>query len=270
MSQLFRRSACGNGSVRVGVAFGAAVLSSFPAAQVPSVLLVPATAGPMAEAEWSDVSGNARHYVQATAAKQPALSTLAGAPCLDFDGSDDLLVSSYVPAGAKGEVWGLFQTDALGGYVWTTADHAEAGLPGTGYNRQLCYPGGDGSSGIWVQFTPNNDPNTTYFEGTTTLVSNGTPYLGRWASFDTSYKLETNGIAQTLTKRSVGGTNDGDWWSMITATLDSSVVGAHKRSIENNFLDGKIAFVAVWDAFNHATADALTWTTFLKTALGIA
>ena len=44
---------------------------------------------------WDDLSGNARHIVQATAGSRPAYSAAGfnGYPCLTFDGTDDFLAS---------------------------------------------------------------------------------------------------------------------------------------------------------------------------------
>lgn len=261
----------GDGSTwRKGVAFGKAAMAEIPggATKLPNVLLLPESQTP---SQWSDLSGNDRHYAQATSAKQPAAGTLAGTSgvaALRFDGSDDILLSAYTPTGALGEVWAIWDGEDAesGGWggVWTTADEAEAGLPGTGYNRQLCIPY-NGDRHPWIVFTPDNDPNTTYFSAGGT-VNDGTPYLTRWRSTDTAYKIALNGVDQTLTKRSgVNGSNDGDWWSMV-ASRDNSAIGGHKRSIETDLHKGGVAVLLLWDGLNLSDEEAAAWSRFLMAA----
>lgn len=262
------------GSVgRKGVAFGKGGTASIPGgtSKIPSVLLIPSG---QAASQWTDSSGNGNDYAQATGSKQPSVSSLAGSSgvgALLFDGSDDILVSSYVPTGSLGEVWAVWDSDeaeALGdGVVWGTSDEAEAGSPGTGYNRLLCL-GSVGDQHPWIIFTPNNDPNTTYYSARGVTIEDDTPYLTRWRSTDSAYKIAHNGSDQSLTHENTGGSDDGDWWDQA-ANRDNSTVGAQKRSVEANHHAGGVAFLAVWDGLNLSDEEASQWTVFLISACRI-
>lgn len=256
---------------RRGLCFGKAGMAGFPDTKIPAVLMLP---GEFADgSEWLDSSGNARDYTQATGSKQPGIGTIGTVGSLDFDGTDDLLTSSYTPGGSLGEVWGVLETDDLesggDGVWWGTADHQEAGSPGTGYNRQLCTNQTATNPNAWMIFTPNNNPNTTYFSGDTSLTDSN-PFLVRIWSTDANYKIEVDGVDQTLTLRSSpNGSDDGDWWSLLSGTLDSSTIGAHKRSVEVNHHNGRIGFVAVWDGENLSASVSALWTALLLSAFGI-
>lgn len=65
-----------------------------------------ARSGPGATAaQWDDISGNAKHLVQATPALQPVVAADAfGRPCLRFDGVDDYMLSTFGVGLAQGNV----------------------------------------------------------------------------------------------------------------------------------------------------------------------
>ncbi len=70
--------------------------------------------------QWGDLSGNGRHYAQATLALQPAYGAAAGAngtPAVTFDGTDDILRSTLArPAPSTTPTWTWFVLKQI---TWT-------------------------------------------------------------------------------------------------------------------------------------------------------
>lgn len=78
---------------------------------------VPVTADGQAVARIDDKSGNGKHATQADAAKRPLYKTSGGLSWLQFDGTDDFLVTSAIDFSATDKVTVFFgekTTDALG------------------------------------------------------------------------------------------------------------------------------------------------------------
>jgi hypothetical protein len=76
-------------------------------------------------AQWNDKSGNARHVVQATSAKQPThgVATLDSKPVVNFDGSNDTLVGTAALAGL------LQNVAAATIYIVRSHDTSGSGFP---------------------------------------------------------------------------------------------------------------------------------------------
>lgn len=131
--------------------------------------------------QWNDLTGNNRHFTQATASKQPAYGTSNGVPALIFDGSNDIM---FTPSFTVTQTFTVIMVMRLISYTanaYVLCGRAENfGViyqnPGSGFVRP--YSGYTENNGPWAEPTINPAANkliTVKFAGASSeIYLNGT------------------------------------------------------------------------------------------------
>lgn len=183
---------------------------------------------------WSDISGNARNFVQNTAANKPKYRTSIqnGKNGIDFDGTNDYMVtsSSYNITSDYITVIAVVQHDTVAAAQQTYFSHANA-------NFQFQY--GLNASGL-VRLAADDDGTSTtgQYDSDTTAVNGGTYIVC----------ISLNAVTNTATIY-VNGANKTDTGSVaITSLYDLTDVfhlGDYRAT--SNWLRGKILCAAFYD-----------------------
>ena len=164
--------------------------------------------------QWNDKSANALHLVQATSTKQPLSGTRTqnGLNMIDFDGNDDVLVSS-----ASAATW-KFLTDATGSsfFIVMFCDTSSAGWYLTSVS---------GSSVA-------NTPSYTWYKN-----GDDTGYFGKGTDNPSGYNWFTSGTSISFSD------NTAQQWALIsnpTAATASRML-IYKNGVANTNLNGQTA-----------------------------
>lgn len=215
-----------------------------------------------AVATWTNRGSLGGSFGQSTAGFKPLWRrSIArnGLPCLSFDGSDDLMVSSgfTLPTETSGEVWIVFEASATA----SAADHVLLGASDEGSPATLAYINfmqRQTASNTQAVKQSNNDV-ADQQRGAFALGTTGNTFLVRFASSGTAYTLYSWGsVSDTIT--SVTGANSGDWWgdctglAHLTVGAADGVLGAG-ASHSAVYIHQILVFPAAL-----STADAWDWT----------
>ena len=160
-------------------------------------------------AQWTDLTGNARHLTQGTVANRPALissdANFNGEPTLDFDGTNDVLTGPTLGtllgnSGASTTCGAVFRADAITGTGLITAP----------WNNNCIIGASTGAYGITLRNTP------------------------------VCYYYENDGAYQTATNTNVAATTT----SQLLATASPQTTGTH--NIEINRVAGTSDTYTTW------------------------
>lgn len=192
---------------------------------------------------WPDLSGNARDFTQATAAKKPTLqvSEINNKPVVRFDGTDDLLVNATAfLTGASGTVLAVLRFTALSDYPCIIGS-----FDGASDNRMLICRGRYDVTANNISFTQQNADTADAYSGSTALAAD-TPYQMMWASSGSAYSARVNRTAQTLSF--IAGSDTGHWVDQ-SASQDLVSIGAAKFGVagELQHFNGDLAELLVYE-----------------------
>lgn len=194
---------------------------------------------------WTDKSGNSRDLAQATGTNQPTwtASVLNGFPAIDFDGTDNYMISTTnLLTGTSGEVWMVVVSDAVSSTLTAFSASDTAG----DVNKFEFQPGNATTSR--VQLNTYNASTNNAVRATTTTLANGTVYLVRFASSGTAWTVQVNGTDESLT--AVVGSNTGDWFGDVAA-IDNFVMGCvvdNTNPSGTRFFNGRVCEMVITSA----------------------
>lgn len=182
--------------------------------------------------QWSDSSGNLRHFVQATVAKQPVYvaSGIGGKPGVRFDGVDDTLRHAGTLADQSGAVFAVVQPLANG--AWTVISSADEALTSSFFIPIF----------KTTAHTLGMQPASSDVIHGDTVLTNGQNFVLESVCDGTTNTLFTNGNDETETV--VAGTNSGGWFGDV-AGRDSISIGALKRSTESSFANAIVSEILI-------------------------
>jgi hypothetical protein len=159
--------------------------------------------------QWDDLSGNGRHYTQATGAAQPAYGATAGpnsTPALTFDGVDDALKALTLtrPAPGTTPTW-----------VWIVLKQV------TWVNGRRIFSAGNSSSILTLlQSTPS--PGLVTYNGLTPSVNSGLA-VGAWGAVQTYFSNSTADYIQVDDASPTTGVSAGNNAAATSISLGSGV-----------------------------------------------
>jgi hypothetical protein len=142
----------------------------------------------------NDQSGNARHFINAIAASQPAVTTAGpnSRTCADFDGVDDVLASSVVLSN--------YFTAAAGYLVVTFIADAITANNATSYNNNTIIGGQSGYMGLYLRNTgtpatimAGNYDGTDDHADIAAAITTGTVYVAEWRHDTGNVYVRLNG-----------------------------------------------------------------------------
>lgn len=190
-----------------------------------------------AVSQWDDRSGNARHATQATSGKRPVLRTsgVNGRPAVDFDGTDDELIT---PAYTNGPAVSLFVVAQLD--VVTTGDafrhfavHGARPSWTSPYARWALRAESDGVEWVgWVN--DGNNVAANYVLSSTPTAVAGQPFILEMSYDGAALDLHRNGTLLATKART------GD----ITGTNDTTRLGSRGGG---EYLNGRMSEVIVYE-----------------------
>ena len=175
--------------------------------------------------------------VTASGSSRPTFDVdgIGGKPSVNFDGVNDrLTVAHEVTSGSSGVVVMVVRFDSLA-QECDICSFARS-------NSDMWYA----RTNVWA-----SKLNVSTGRGATpdavkggTSMSAGTDYAIEAGSAGSTFLLGVNNAAESLTVTS--GTNNGAWLSAVTSR-DLFTVGALGRNFFNNHLNGRLAFLGVYD-----------------------
>jgi hypothetical protein len=169
----------------------------------------------------------------------PDFGTLYSGRALEFDGVTDYVdngVANFRSSDSLGTVSMWFNIDTTG------INHKLLNSADTGTDTSTIGLGINASNQLaWYQRNAADTGDS--ITGGTTLVAS------RWyhvavVSDGSAYTIYLDGVAETLTVAS--GANNGDWFA-DTTLRDNFVIGALIRTGTENYFDGKLTNVQIWD-----------------------
>lgn len=146
--------------------------------------------------QWSDLSGGANHFAQATGGAQPVWGATAGpngTPALTFDGIDDAMLASTPTRASPG-------TTPL--WVWIVTKQI------TWSNNERFFSSGNSSSQICLVQT-GGSPGIATYNGLTSNVNNGLA-VGAWGAVQVYFSNTTADYIQVNDLTPTTGINTGN------------------------------------------------------------
>ena len=159
---------------------------------------------------------------------------------LDFDGVTDYIdngVANFRSSDSLGTISMWFNISTLGRNN-TLVKSADTGTDTSNIGIQVS------ASNQLAWYQRNAADTADSLTCGTTLVASKWYYLVV-VSDGSAYTIYLDGVAETLTV--AAGANNGDWFAETTLR-DNFVIGALKRTATENYFDGKISNLQVWDA----------------------
>ena len=181
---------------------------------------------------------NGNDAAQSTSLNRPTFSSsgVSSRPAVDFDGTNDSLITNTLTNATSGCVVMVFRPDAVNSdrVIWSSSSTSTT-------TRRLF--GGIRPTGV-VRMQQRNDDTDMLLTGNTAL-SAGAAVVVEWSTDGSVHTMRVNNSTQTIT---VGaGSNDGDWFG-DTSSRNNFVIGALITTSSGFFFDGAIAYLGVFDA----------------------
>ena len=204
----------------------------------------------------TDLTINAKQYVQATRSKQPQFSEnqalVGGKNCLLFSGGQLLALAADYLTGTEGLVSMSIHLTSLtdSAVAFSGSNNAD---DTTGSIKIMPY---EDSSNPNVRLEHRGSGDADSVRGSTTIAIN-TTYVLTWTSDGSSYSFFVNDAAET--EAAAAGSLSGDWWGDITSK-DVSCIGCFKASSENAHMTGYIrCLVACSNANSSRYKSLIRW-----------
>lgn len=173
-----------------------------------------------------------------TAGNPPTFSSsgVSGQPAVDFDGTNDSLITNTLTNATSGCVVMVFRPDAVNSdrVIWSSSATSTT-------TRRLF--GGIMPTGVVRMQQRDEDPDMQ-LTGNTTL-SAGAAVVVEWSTDGSVHTMRVNNSTQTITVGS--GSNNGDWFG-DTSSRNNFVIGALITTSSGFFFDGAVAYLGVFDA----------------------
>jgi hypothetical protein len=251
----------GAGTNKKGWAMGKAGMGAWPTPLPTSVLWGAAPSGFTGSpiSQWVIPAGMGfAGGPSAAGALRPAVGSINGLAAADYDGVDDLLTIG-------GELNGAIST----GEVWAVVHYDDLAAPGVftillnGPPLKFLFLG-------TLSVAPNRACIQAFHDGVLnnavkgdTVLATGAPYVMRFVSTGSAWRIQVNGHEETLTV--LAGSNAGNWYSLVGAA-NASVWGSFDGASNN--LDGRMAFWMDIQGAVLGETEANQWSRFLCGAFG--
>ena len=186
--------------------------------------------------EWKDQSGNARHASQATFGSQPQIHSGTvdtdlikenGKPALDWDGTDDVLITAYDPTVTHTAFWAQVPTTNVFSPVYTSENTSNLRM--------------------WVGAMTDNT--LTIYRGGTAAASEGSTLSGQYLGYC------LNKATVTDVRLGVDGSNVAASGSIGSGYITKLRLGAEDTS--GNYGDSRIQEFVIYDSDNSSNKSSI-------------